>query len=79
MREGDNIPVIHNNNIYELISNSKVAFINGQYHEAYYLANEAIKLDENCADAYQSVMRIQMIFLSSWTPIMASLTVRLFQ
>ena len=59
MREGDNIPVIQNNNIYELISNSKVAFINGQYHEAYYLANEAIKLDENCADAYQSVMRIQ--------------------
>ena len=47
MREGDNMPVIQNNNIYELISNSKVAFINGQYHEAYYLANEAIKLDEN--------------------------------
>lgn len=68
-----------NEQLAEVISNSRVAFINGQMAEAFKLAKEAIKLDENCADAYQSVMRIQMIFLSSWTPIMASLTVRLFQ
>ena len=53
MREGDKVPEIQKNDIYELISNSNVAFINGQYHEAYYLANEAIKLDENCAAAHQ--------------------------
>ena len=44
MREGDKVPEIQKNDIYELISNSNVAFINGQYHEAYYLANEAIKI-----------------------------------
>lgn len=44
---------IQNERLIEFISNSKVAFINGQFQEAFTLAKEAIKLDENCADAYQ--------------------------
>lgn len=58
MREGDKVPEIQKKDIYELISNSNVAFINGQYHEAYYLANEAIKIDENCAPAYLCVVNV---------------------
>ena len=43
----------NNEQLIELISNAQMAFFNGQYHEAFNLAQEAIKLDENCADAYQ--------------------------
>ena len=43
-----------NEQLAEVISNSRVAFINGQMAEAFKLAKEAIKLDENCADAYQA-------------------------
>ncbi|MEF2627040.1 MAG: tetratricopeptide repeat protein, partial [Lachnospiraceae bacterium] len=44
----------------ELIANSKVAFVNGQHHEAFNLAQEAINLDENCADAYQCAANVCM-------------------
>lgn len=43
----------NNEQLIELVSNAQMAFFNGQYHEAFNLAQEAIKLDENCADAYQ--------------------------
>ena len=36
-----------NEQLAEVISNSRVAFINGQMAEAFKLAKEAIKLDEN--------------------------------
>ncbi|MBS6306855.1 MAG: tetratricopeptide repeat protein [Clostridium sp.] len=37
-----------------------MAFINGQFQEAFTLAKEAIKLDENCADAYQCAANVCM-------------------
>lgn len=37
----------------EFISNSQIAFVNGRYHDSFYLAKEAIKLDPKCANAYQ--------------------------
>lgn len=37
-----------------------LAFINGQFQEAFTLAKEAIKLDENCADAYQCAANVCM-------------------
>ena len=37
-----------------------MAFVNGQYHEAFNLAKEAIKLDEDCADAYQCAANVCM-------------------
>lgn len=40
-----------NEYLNELISNSQVAFLNGQYQKAFNLAQEAIKLDPECADA----------------------------
>ena len=51
---------IQNERLIEFISNSKVAFINGQFQEAFTLAKEAIKLDENCADAYQCAANVCM-------------------
>lgn len=45
----DKMSDIQNERLIEFISNSKVAFINGQFQEAFTLAKEAIKLDENCA------------------------------
>ena len=44
----------------ELISNSQIAFLNGKLQEAFSLAKEAIKLDENCADAYQCAANVCM-------------------
>ncbi len=44
----------------ELISNSQVAFINGKYQEAFSLAKSAIKLDSECADAYQCAANVCM-------------------
>lgn len=38
------------------ISDSQAAFMNGQLQQAFSLAKETIKLDENCADAYQCIM-----------------------
>lgn len=55
---------IQNERLIEFISNSKVAFINGQFQEAFTLAKEAIKLDENCADAYQCAANVCMSLLS---------------
>ena len=49
-----------NDQLTELISNSQDAFMNTQYHEAYNLAQAAIKLDENCADAYQCAANVCM-------------------
>ena len=49
-----------NEQLAEVISNSRVAFINGQMAEAFKLAKEAIKLDENCADAYQCAANVCM-------------------
>ena len=49
-----------NEQLAEVISNSRVAFINGQMAEAFKLAKEAIKLDENCADAYQCLSLIHI-------------------
>ena len=39
----------------EYVSLSKIAFVNGQYQDSMKLAKEAIKLDRECADAYQCV------------------------
>ena len=35
----------NNEQLIELVSNAQMAFFNGQYHEAFNLAQEAIKLD----------------------------------
>lgn len=40
----DKMSDIQNERLIEFISNSKVAFINGQFQEAFTLAKEAIKL-----------------------------------
>ena len=56
----DKMSDIQNERLIEFISNSKVAFINGQFQEAFTLAKEAIKLDENCADAYQCAANVCM-------------------
>lgn len=64
----DKMSDIQNERLIEFISNSKVAFINGQFQEAFTLAKEAIKLDENCADAYQCAANVciaQMISVTS--------------
>ena len=39
-----------NEQLAEVISNSRVAFINGQMAEAIKIAKEAVKSDENSAD-----------------------------
>lgn len=52
--------VTYNEQLLELVSNAQMAFFNGQYHEAFNLAKEAIKLDENCADAYQCAANVCM-------------------
>ena len=47
-------------NITELISNSQIAFLNGKLQEAFSLAKEAMKLDPECADAYQCAANVCM-------------------
>ncbi|MBO5318626.1 MAG: tetratricopeptide repeat protein [Ruminococcus sp.] len=42
------------------IFDSQAAFMNGQLQQAFSLAKEAIKLDENCADAYQCAANVCM-------------------
>ena len=54
------MPEVNNEKLAELISNSQVAFINGQYQESMTLAREAIKLDDKCADAYQCAANVCM-------------------
>lgn len=49
-----------NEQMVELISNSQAAFMNSQYHEAFNLAQEAIKLDPKSADAYQCAANVCM-------------------
>ena len=44
----------------ELISNAETSFYNGQLQEAFSLSLSAIKLDENCADAYQCAANVCM-------------------
>ena len=36
---------IYNEQLFEMVSAAQMAFVNGQYHEAFNLAQEAIKLD----------------------------------
>ena len=50
----------NNDQLTELISNSQVAFLNGKFQEAFSLAKEAIKLDPDCADAYQCAANVCM-------------------
>ncbi len=50
----------NNEKLIEVVSIAQMAFLNGQYHEAYNLALEAIKLNENCADAYQCAANVCM-------------------
>lgn len=49
--------VTNNEQLLELVSTAQMAFVNGQYQEAFTLAKEAIKLDNKCADAYQRAAR----------------------
>lgn len=49
-----------NEKIIELLSNAQIAFVNGIMHEAFSLAKEAIKLDDQCADAYQCAANVCM-------------------
>lgn len=44
----------------ELISNAETSFYNGQLQEAFSLSLSAIKLDGNCADAYQYAANVCM-------------------
>ena len=50
----------NNEKLLELISNAQIAFVNGQYQESMSLAKEAIKLDDQCADAYQCAANVCM-------------------
>ena len=47
------MPMDKKDQLAELISNAETSFYNGQLQEAFSLSLSAIKLDENCADAYQ--------------------------
>lgn len=55
----DKMSDIQNERLIEFISNSKVAFINGQFQEAFTLAKEAIKLDENC----EMLISVQLMYV----------------
>ena len=50
----------NNEQLIELISNSQIAFLNGKLQEAFSLAKDAIKLDPECADAYQCAANVCM-------------------
>ena len=50
----------NNVQLTELISNSQIAFLSGKLQEAFSLAKEAIKLDPECADAYQCAANVCM-------------------
>ena len=46
------MPMDKKDQLAELISNAETSFYNGQLQEAFSLSLSAIKLDENCTDAY---------------------------
>lgn len=50
----------NNEQLIELVSNAQMAFLNGKLQEAFSLAKEAIKLDPECADAYQCAANVCM-------------------
>lgn len=54
------MPMDKKDQLAELISNAKTSFYNGQLQEAFSLSLSAIKLDENCADAYQCAANVCM-------------------
>lgn len=51
---------INNEQLLELVSNAQMALVNEQYHEAFNIAKEAIKLNDKCADAYQFATNVCM-------------------
>lgn len=53
MRKGGFVMEYGKDQLKSFISDSQAAFMNGQLQQAFSLAKETIKLDENCADAYQ--------------------------
>ena len=54
------MPMDKKDQLAELISNAETSFYNGQLQEAFSLSLSAIKLDENCADAYQCATNVCM-------------------
>ena len=54
------MPMDKKDQLAELISNAETSFYNGQLQEAFSLSLSAIKLDENCADAYQCAANVCM-------------------
>ena len=54
------MPMDKKDQLAELISNAETSFYNGQLQEAFGLSLSAIKLDENCADAYQCAANVCM-------------------
>lgn len=54
------MPMDKKDQLAELISNAETSFYNGQLQEAFSLYLLAIKLDENCADAYQCAANVCM-------------------
>ena len=54
------MPMDKKDQLAELISNAENSFYNGQLQEAFSLSLSAIKLDENCADAYQCAANVCM-------------------
>lgn len=54
------MPMDKKDQLAELISNAETSFYNGQLQEAFSLSLSAIKLDENCADAYKCAANVCM-------------------
>lgn len=54
------MPMDKKDQLAELISNAETSFYNGQLQEAFSLSLSAIKLDENCTDAYQCAANVCM-------------------
>ena len=54
------MPMDKKDQLAELISNAETSFYDGQLQEAFSLSLSAIKLDENCADAYQCAANVCM-------------------
>ena len=54
------MPMDKKDQLAELISNAETSFYNGQLQEAFSISLSAIKLDENCADEYQTAANVCM-------------------
>ena len=54
------MPMDKKDQLAELISNAETSFYNGQLQEAFSLSLSAIKLDENCPDAYHWAANVCM-------------------